>query len=97
MVSNKAVPLSWVYKTQRDLQSYLKLCTAMIATTAMTIPAMMAIFAVFERLLRCGMGNCEDAGAPIRTALVAATIFATSDFNFSFGFAVDGETGFVRN
>jgi len=69
----------------------------MMATTTKTIPATIAIFAVFERLLRCGCGNDEAAGAPLRPAFVSATIFATSDFNFSLVFAVDDASDLVMN
>src|ERR1043165_10140976 len=57
----------------------------------------MAIFAVFERLFRCGCENGEVAGAPIRPALVSATNFATSDFSFSWDFGVDTVPGLVMN
>src|SRR5262245_57621768 len=69
----------------------------MIATITRTMPATIAIFAVFERLFRCGCGNCGAVGAPFRPAFVSATIFATSDFNFSLDFAVDSVAGLARN
>jgi hypothetical protein len=69
----------------------------MIAITTKTIPATIAIFAVLERLFRCGIGNCDVEGTPFRPAFVSATIFATSDFSFSLDFAVDEASGLVRN
>src|SRR6185437_4518320 len=58
-----------------------------IATITRTMPATIAIFAVLERLLRCGRGNCGAAGGPVRPALASATIFRTSDLTLSFRWA----------
>jgi hypothetical protein len=55
-----------------------------MASTTITTPAIIAIFAPLERLLLWGGGNCGAFGAPARPALASATILRTSDFTFSF-------------